>query len=98
MQFKRHTFHELRSLAKQRGVSRWYYMDKGQLCSALGIARVEHLPKYTLTTIETSEVTLWRRTSAISKALGENTGSNFYALKVGKPLTIDQVAYRVQRF
>lgn len=94
---KRYTFHELRDLARDRGVPRWGYKNKDQLCKALGVVRVEHLPKYTLTRIGTCEVTKWRSTSAISKAFGTNTGNIFYSLKVGKPLTIAEVSYRVQR-
>lgn len=97
MQLKRYNFHELRSLAKKQGVHHWCYMNKGQLCEALNIVRVEHLPKYTLTCIETSEVTFWRSTSAISEAFKTNTGSIFYTLKVGKPLIVNNVFYRVQR-
>ena len=97
--FKRYTFHELRTLAKQRGVSRWYYMNKGELCSVLRIVRVEHLPKYTLTTLADGEpkVTWWRSACAISKEFGVNTGNIFYALKIGKPLVIDKVRYQVRR-
>ena len=94
---KRITFQELRSMAKKRGLHQWYYMDKGRLCEALGIVRVEHLPKYSLTCVETSETTLWRSTCAIRKSYGVHTGKIFYAIKVGRPIILDNVSYIVQR-
>ena len=76
-------FHELRSLARDRGVKRWYQMNKSELCSALNL---EPPKKFSLTCVETSEVTMWRNSCSISKAYKVNTGCVFYAIKVGKPL------------
>ena len=36
---KRYNFHELRALAKSQGTPKQGYMNKDQLCKALGIVR-----------------------------------------------------------
>lgn len=83
---QRYRFKELRTMAKDQGVKQWTLMNKDQLCKALGIVRVEHIPKYTLTCVETLEVTKWRSLNAISKAFKTNIGNVSYALKVDKCL------------
>ena len=69
----KYRFKELRSLAKDRGVSRWHQMNKRELCLALSL---EHLKskKFTLTCVETLEVTSWESVYSISKAYKVNTG------------------------
>ena len=76
-------FKELRAIAKDRGIKRWYHMDKKQLCLILD---VDPPLKFSLTCVKTLEVTMWKNSCSISKAFKVNTGCVFYALKVGKPL------------
>ena len=79
----KYRFRELRLIAKDRGIKRWYQMNKNELCSTLNL---EPPKKFSLTCVETSEVTMWENSCSISKAYKVNTGCVFYALKVGKPI------------
>ena len=84
---RRYSFKELRAMAKDQGIKQWRCMNKDQLCEALGIIRVEHIPcRYTLTCVETFEVTKRWSVYAISKAFKTNIGNVSYALKVDKGL------------
>ena len=74
---------ELRAMAKTKTIKRWYYMNKGELYLALNL---EPTKKFSLTNVETLEVTMWENSCSISKAFKVNTGCVFYAIKVGKPL------------
>ena len=78
-------FKDLRAIAKDRDIKRWYHMDKEQLCLILDID-VDPPLKFSLTCVKTLEVTMWKNSCSISKAFKVNTGCVFYALKVGKPL------------
>ena len=78
-------FRELRSLARDQGVSRWHQMNKSELCLALNLEPPKS-KKFSLTCVETLEVTTWESVYSISKAYKVNTGCVFYAIKVGKPL------------
>ena len=78
-------FRELRSLARDQGVSRWHQMNKKELCWALNLEHHKS-KKFSLTCVETLEVTTWESVYSISKAYKVNTGCVFYAIKVGKPL------------
>ena len=81
-----HTIHktrELRTLARDRGVSKWYLLNRNQLYSVLDL---EPTKKFSLTNTTTQRVTMWENSCSISRAFKINTGSIFYAIKVGKPL------------
>ena len=93
----KYTLYELRAIAKSRSVPKWSYMNKGQLCEALSIVRVEHLPKYSLTCLETFEVTKWRSTTAISRAFKTDPGNVLYALKTQRPLKVQTGLYHVHQ-
>ena len=90
----KYRFIELRSMAKDRGVKRWYHLNKKQLCLVLNI---EPSPKFSLTCVETSKVTMWESSCSISKAFKVNTGCVFYALKVGKPLKTSLGLFTVKK-
>ena len=81
--FTTHKVRELRSLARDQGVSKWYLLNKNQLCEALNL---EPTKKFSLTNVETLEVTMWENSCSISRAYKVNSGCVFYAIKVGKPL------------
>ena len=91
---KQYNFKELRSLARDQGVYHWYLLNKRQLCKALDL---EPPPKFSLTCVETLEVTMWENSCSISNNFKTNNGNIFYALKVGKPLTVDSSSYRIQQ-
>ena len=82
----RYRFKELRAMAKDQDIKRRGYMNKDQLCEALGVAKDKDLPKYSLTCAETLEVTKWVSMCAIAKAFKTNVGNVSYALKVNKDL------------
>ena len=90
----KYRFKELRSLARERGVKQWYQMSKVQLCLTLDIKLP---PKFSLTCVETSKVTMWESSCSISKAFKVNTGCVFYALKVGKPLKTSLGLFTVKK-
>ena len=90
----RYRFKELRSLARDRGVYHWYQLNKRQLCTALDL---KPPPKFSLTCVETLEVTMWENSCSISKAYGVNTGCVFYALKVGEPLKTSAGSFTVKK-
>lgn len=85
---------ELRSLARDRGVHNWWLLNRDQLRNALNL-RPD--PKYKLTCVETSEVTMWENSCSISNTFKTNNGNVFYALKVGKPLKANGLSYNIQR-
>ena len=91
----KYRFKELRSLARDRGVKRWYHMDKDQLRLVLNVDPPP--PKFSLTCVETLEVTMWENSCSISKAYKVNTGCVFYALKVGKPLKTSVGLFMVKK-
>ena len=91
----KYRFIELRSMAKDRGVKRWYHLNKKQLCLVLNI---EPSPKFSLTCVETLEVTMWKNSCSVAKAFKVNTGSVFYALKVGMPLKTSVGSFIVKKF
>ena len=93
----KYRFKELRAIAKDRGVKRWYHMDKEQLCLTLDIDIEPPPPKFSLTCVETLEVTMWKNSCSISKAFKVNTGCVFYALKVGKPLKTSDGLFIVKK-
>ena len=78
---KRYNFHELRSLARDQGIKRWSYMNKDQLCKALGVVRIEHTPKYSLESVDSGEITEWRSTIVISKTFNTDPGMFFTLLE-----------------
>ena len=83
----KYRFKELRAIAKDRGVKRWYHMNKNELRLSLDMnVEPPKSKKFSLTCVETLEVTMWKNSCSIAKAFKVNTGSVFYALKVGKPL------------
>ena len=90
----KYRFIELRSMAKDRGVKRWYHLNKKQLCLVLNI---EPSPKFSLTCVETLEVTTWENSCSVAKAFKVNTGCVFYALKVGKPLKTSVGSFIVKK-
>ena len=89
-------FKELRAIARNKGIKRWYHMNKEQLCLILDID-VKPTPKFSLTCVETLEVTMWKNICSISKAFKVNTGCVFYALKVGKPLKTSDGLFIVKK-
>ena len=90
----RYRFIKLRSLARDQGVKRWHQMNKSELCSALNLESSE---KFSLTCVETLEVTMWKSSYSISKAFKVSTGCVFYALKVGKPLKTSVGLFMVEK-
>lgn len=90
----KYRFKELRAMAKDRGVKRWYHLNKKQLCAALNI---EPFPNFSLTCVETLKVTTWENSCSVAKAFKVNTGCVFYALKVGKPLKTSVGSFIVKK-
>ena len=74
---------ELRTLARDQGVSKWYLLNKKQLYSTLNLKPTK---KFSLTNTITLEVTMWENNCSISRAFKVNAGCVSYAIKVGKPL------------
>ena len=93
----KYRFIELRSMAKDRGVKRWYHMNKRQLCLILDID-IEPPTKFSLTCVETLNVTTWENSCDVAKAFKVNTGCVFYALKVGMPLKTSVGSFIVKKF
>lgn len=91
---KQYKARELRSLARDQGIENWYLLSKKQLSNALNL---RSSPKFKLTCVETSEVTLWENSCSISQDLKISNGNIFYALKVGKPLQVRGTTYIVQQ-
>ena len=87
-------FKELRAIAKDQHIKRWHQMNKNELCSALNL---EPPKKFSLTCVETLEVTMWESSYSISKAYKVNNGCVFYALKVGKPLKTSVGSFVVKK-
>ena len=85
---------ELRSLARDQGVSKWYLLNKNQLYSALNL---EPTKKFSLTNTTTQEVTMWGNSCSISRAFKVNAGCVFYAIKVGKPLKTSVGSFVVKK-
>ena len=94
---EKYRFKELRAIARDRGVKRWYHMDKKELRISLNMYVEPPLPKFSLTCVETLEVTMWKNSCSISKAYKVNTGCVFYALKVGKPLKTSDGLFIVKK-
>ena len=94
---KRYNFHELRALAKSQGTPKQGYMNKDQLCKALGIVRIEHTPKYSLESVETGKVTEWRSTTVISRTFNTDPGNVLYALRKNRPLKIQEGLFYVRQ-
>ena len=92
----RYRFIKLRSLARDQGVKRWHQMNKSELCLALNLEPPKS-KKFSLTCVETLEVTTWESVYSISKAFKVNTGCVFYALKVGKPLKTSVGLFMVEK-
>ena len=86
---------ELRTLARDQGVSKWYSLSKKELCGALNL---EPTKKFSLTNTTTQEVTMWENSCSISKAFKINTGCVFYAIKVGKSLKTSVGLFVVKKF
>ena len=93
----RYRFKELRAMAKDQDIKRRGYMNKDQLCEALGVAKDKDLPRYSLTCVKMLEVTKWRSTTVISKTFKTDVGNVFYALKVGKPLKTSAGSFTVKK-
>ena len=85
---------ELRTLARDQGVSKWYLLNKNQLYSALNL---EPTKKFSLTNTTTQEVTMWENSCSISRAFKVNAGCVFYAIKVGKPLKTSVGSFVVKK-
>ena len=96
MNVKKYRFKELRSLARDQGVSRWHQMNKSELCLALNLEPPKS-KKFSLTCVETLEVTTWESVYSISKTFKVNTGCVFYAIKVGKPLKTSVGSFVVEK-
>ena len=93
----RYRFKELRAMAKDQGIKHRGYMNKDQLCEALGVTKNKDLPRYSLTCVKTLESTKWRSTTVISKTFKTNVGNVLYALKVGKPLKTSVGVFTVKK-
>ena len=94
----KYSLKELRAMAKDQGVKRWYQMNKSELCSALNLESPESKSKkFSLTCVGTLEVTMWDSSYSISKASKVNTGCVFYALKVGKLLKTSVGSFVVKK-
>ena len=89
-------FRELRSLARDQGVSRWHQMNKKELCLALNLEPPKS-KTFSLTCVETLEVTMWESVYSISKTFKINPGSVFYAIKVEKPLKTSDGLFDVKK-
>ena len=91
---KQYKARELRSLARDQGIKNWYLLSKKQLSNDLNL---KSSPKFKLTNVETSEVTLWESGCSISQDLKTCKGNIFYALKVGRPLHVRGTTYTIQQ-
>lgn len=78
-------FRDLRSLARDQGVKRWYQMNKSELCNALGV-KIDPIKKFSLTCVKTATVTTWESGNSIAKFYKVSPCCVFYAIKVEKPL------------
>ena len=94
MENNSYSVRELRSLARDQGVSKWYLLNKNQLYSALIL---EPTKKFSLTNIVTLKVTMWENSCSISRAFKVNAGCVFYAIKVGKPLKTSVGSFVVKK-
>ena len=93
---EKYRFKELRSLARDQHIKRWHQMNKSELCSALNLEPPKS-KKFSLTCVETLEVTMWESSYSISKAYKVNTGCVFYALKSGKLLKTSVGSFTVKK-
>ena len=85
---------ELRTLARDQGVSKWYLLNKKQLYSTLNLKPTK---KFSLTNTITLEVTMWENNCSISRAFKVNAGCVSYAIKVGKPLKTSVGSFVVKK-